>query len=154
MTTIPKKLTNIQLELIKYFSDDVSEKEVLDIKKMLSEYFGGKEMNRLKKYQVVLEYVQSHKEWIENNTEYEYHLISDEKTGHIQLFKTNFEKTKFNFVVIFHFQIKEDGQVWVLVNDTDIEVGIELMKRGISNQEIVIGFIALKYREYSPYAST
>ena len=39
------------------------------------------------------------------------------------------------------------------MNYTDIEIGIELMKRGISNQEIVIGFIAPKYREYSEYAS-
>jgi hypothetical protein len=93
------------------------------------------------------------KNGLKSNTEYEYHLISDEKTGHIQLFKTSFDKTKFNFVIIFHFQIKEDGQVWILVNYTDIEIGIELMKRGISNQEIVIGFIAPKYREYSEYTS-
>lgn len=109
-------------------------------------------MEKLETYQVVLEYVQSVKEWFERDDRYEFHLISDEKTGHIQLFKTNFDKTKFNFIVVFHFQVKEDGKVWVLVNNTEIEVGIEFMKWGISNKEIVIGFIAPKYREYSDYA--
>lgn len=110
-------------------------------------------MEKLKTYQTVLQYVQSTKEWFEHDDRYEFHLISDEKTGHIQLFKTSFTKTKFNFIVVFHFHIKEDGKVWVLVNNTDIEVGVEFMKRGISNQEIVVGFIHPKYREYSEYAS-
>jgi hypothetical protein len=109
-------------------------------------------MDKLKTYQIVSEYVQSHKEWVESDTRYEYHLISDEQTGHIQLFKTNFDKSKFNFIIVFHFQIKADGKVWVWVNNTEIEVGIELMKRGISNQEIVVGFIPPKYRKYSEYA--
>ena len=110
-------------------------------------------MEKLKTYQTVLDYVQSHQEWVKNDKRYEYHLISDEKTGHIQLFKTGFTETKFDFTIVFHFSIKEDGKVWVLVNNTDIEVGIEFMKRGISNQEIVVGFIHPKYRQYSEYAS-
>lgn len=47
MTTTPKRLTNLQLELIKYFSYDVSEKEMLDIKQMLSQYFAKKVMDRM-----------------------------------------------------------------------------------------------------------
>jgi hypothetical protein len=47
MTAIPKRLTNLQLELIKYFSYDVSENEMLDIKKMLSEYFAKRVMDRM-----------------------------------------------------------------------------------------------------------
>jgi hypothetical protein len=47
MTAIPKRLTNLQLELIKYFSYDVSENEMSDIKKMLSEYFAKRVMDRM-----------------------------------------------------------------------------------------------------------
>jgi hypothetical protein len=47
MTAIPKRLTNLQLELIKYFSYDVSENEMSDIKKMLSEYFAQRVMDRM-----------------------------------------------------------------------------------------------------------
>ncbi len=44
MTTTPKKLTNLQLELLKYFSYDVSDKELLDIKQLLSKYFANRVM--------------------------------------------------------------------------------------------------------------
>jgi hypothetical protein len=46
-------------------------------------------MEKLKTYQTVLEYVQSVQEWFERDDRYEFHLISDEKTGHIQLFKSD-----------------------------------------------------------------
>ncbi len=50
MTVIDKPLTNLQLELIKLFSLDLAEEELIDIKRMLSKYFADKasdEMDRL-----------------------------------------------------------------------------------------------------------
>lgn len=108
---------------------------------------------KLKNFQIILEYVEAHKEWASRDKTVEYYLIADKENGHIQLFRTYFNKDNiFQFLVIFHFQIKEDGKVWVLVNNTEIELGIEFMKKGISNKEIVIGFLPPKYRQYSDYA--
>jgi len=36
------KLTNLQLELLKLFAHDISDKELLDIKRMLADYFSRK----------------------------------------------------------------------------------------------------------------
>lgn len=50
MTVIDKPLTNLQLELIKLFSLDLSDKQLLDIKQLLSHYFADQasdEMDRL-----------------------------------------------------------------------------------------------------------
>jgi hypothetical protein len=50
MTVINKPLTNLQLELIKMFSLDLSEEQLLDVKKLLSGYFADQasdEMDRL-----------------------------------------------------------------------------------------------------------
>ena len=110
-------------------------------------------MDRLNTLQMVEEYVKSYMDWVANNPKHDYHLMSDKEKGHIQLFKAGFNKEgKFRFHVVFHFQVKEDGKVWVLVNNTDIEVGIEFMKKGLSNQQIVVGFISPKLREHSGYA--
>lgn len=38
----PTKMTNLQLELLKIFSRDVSTDDLLEIKRMLAEYFAGK----------------------------------------------------------------------------------------------------------------
>lgn len=50
MSVIDKPLTNLQLELMKLFSLDLSEEELNDVKQMLSNYFANKasdEMDRL-----------------------------------------------------------------------------------------------------------
>ena len=50
MTVIDKPLTNLQLELIKLFSLDLTEDELIEIRRMLSKYFADKasdEMDRL-----------------------------------------------------------------------------------------------------------
>ena len=50
MTVIDKPLTNLQLELIKMFSLDLTEEQLLDVKKLLSGYFADRasdEMDRL-----------------------------------------------------------------------------------------------------------
>ena len=50
MTTIDKPLTNLQLELIKLFSLNLSDEQLLEVKKMLVKYFAEqatKEMERL-----------------------------------------------------------------------------------------------------------
>ena len=50
MTVIDKPLTNLQLELIKMFSLNLTEEQLLDVKKLLSGYFADRasdEMDRL-----------------------------------------------------------------------------------------------------------
>lgn len=50
MTVQPKKLTNLQLELLKVFSFDLPEEQLLEIKQLLVQYFAKKvddEMDRL-----------------------------------------------------------------------------------------------------------
>lgn len=50
MAVIDKPLTNLQLELLKLYSFDISEEQLLEIKRMLANYFAEKaadEMDRL-----------------------------------------------------------------------------------------------------------
>ena len=50
MTIIDKPLTNLQLELLKLFGMELSDEELLEVKRMLSKYFADKasdEMDRL-----------------------------------------------------------------------------------------------------------
>jgi hypothetical protein len=49
MHTTTNKLTKLQQELLKIFAVNVDEKELLDIKDMLSEYFASKALDRADK---------------------------------------------------------------------------------------------------------
>ena len=44
-TTLAKPLTNLQFELLKFFQYEVKDEELLEIKRLLSDYFAKKAMN-------------------------------------------------------------------------------------------------------------
>lgn len=45
MDTLAKPLTNLQFELLKYFQYEVNNEELLEIKRILSDYFAKKAMD-------------------------------------------------------------------------------------------------------------
>jgi hypothetical protein len=49
MAVLEKPLTNIQLELLKLYSLNVSESQLLEIKKVLSNYFANKASDEMDK---------------------------------------------------------------------------------------------------------
>jgi predicted metal-binding transcription factor (methanogenesis marker protein 9) len=49
MTAVQKPMSNIQLELLKVFSTNISDEEVLEIKQILAEYFMNKAINEADK---------------------------------------------------------------------------------------------------------
>lgn len=55
MVVLEKPLTNVQLELLKLFSLNVSENQLLEIKKVLAKYFASKATEEMDKL------------WVENN---------------------------------------------------------------------------------------
>ncbi len=48
-TTLAKPLTNLQYELLKYFQYEVKDDELLEIKRLLSDYFAKKAMDDMDK---------------------------------------------------------------------------------------------------------
>ena len=82
-----------------------------------------------------------------------YELMIDNQRKHYELLKMGFSKKQvFIHAAIFHFQIKEDGKIWILVNNTDLLVADELIENGVSREDIVIGFQHPTVRKYTGYA--
>ena len=82
----------------------------------------------------------------------EYELIADNKRGHYEVIRTGWRMDVFEYNVVFHFQIKPTGKVWLLVNNTDILITDDLIERGIPASDIVIGFLPEYMRPYSGFA--
>lgn len=80
-------------------------------------------------------------------------VIIDEKNNHFQLVETGWYENRFIHRVVFHFDIKPDGKIWLLVNNTDILVAEELVKRGIASSDIVLGFHPVHVRQYTGFAT-
>jgi len=78
-------------------------------------------------------------------------IITDDKHGHYQLVSTGWDKRAFSYAVIYHFDLKPDGKVWIQANNTDEDVAEELTQRGVSKEDIVVGFQYPAYRAFTGY---
>ena len=81
-----------------------------------------------------------------NTTSIEKQVITDLNRHHYQLVNIGWHRTQFVYSPLLHFDIKE-GKVWIQQNGTELEIGDELVKRGVAAEDIVFGFIPEKERD-------
>lgn len=81
-----------------------------------------------------------------------YQLILDNVRRHYQVILNGFDNHRFVHKILFHFEIKETGKIWIWANETDIEIGILFRLQGVPITDIVLGFFPPHLRELSEYA--
>ena len=81
------------------------------------------------------------------------HSISDEKNNHFQLLMLGWDENNYIFQCLFHLDII-DSKIWIQWNDTAIPIEQELIKRGVSPNEVVLGLKHPKMRKFSDFAIT
>lgn len=79
-------------------------------------------------------------------------LIADTKNNRYQIVTIGWDKDgKFIHDCPIHIDII-NRKIWIQRNMTELDFGEMLNKQGVSNQEIVLGFLSPKMREYTDYA--
>ncbi len=112
-------------------------------------------MDKVKKYQNIIKKLLQEQAHILVPTQprIEYQIVSDTENNHFQLVMTGWNsKDHFVYSVLFHFDIKPNGKIWILVNNTDSLVAEELMERGVLKSDIVLGFHSEMVRPHTGYA--
>ncbi len=79
-------------------------------------------------------------------------VLADRKRNHFQLFFIGWEDDKFHHDIILHFDIKNNGKVWIQQNNTELQIADELISRGINHEDIVLGFRHPKLRQFTGFA--
>lgn len=82
----------------------------------------------------------------------DFQIVKDVENNHYQLVESGWYAKRFIYTVLFHFQIKQNEKVWILVNNTDVLVAEELVKKGISASDIVLSYVPEKARQYTGFA--
>ncbi len=107
----------------------------------------------------ILPYATILKKWLNDFSTYanggratDYEVVEDDTHFRYQVVRTSWNDDIFEFNVVFYFQIKPTGKVWLLVNNTDILVADDLVELGIPKSDIVIGFLPESVRPYSGFA--
>jgi len=108
-------------------------------------------MEKVKNYQQIIaatlrEYANSNVPGMEDE------LLLDFENNHFQLVTVGWNDGKYLFLPLFHLDIKADGKIWLMVNNTDVRIAEELVKKGVPRTDIVLGFQPAFIREESDYA--
>ena len=82
----------------------------------------------------------------------EYQIIADKERNHYELVCIGWKNNQYTSSILLHFDIKSDGKIWIQANFTDLEVGKELVSKGVPPSDIVLGFHAPEYRKYTAFA--
>ena len=108
-------------------------------------------MEKVKNYQQIIaatlrEYANSNVPGMEDE------LLLDFENNHFQLVTVGWNDGKYLFLPLFHLDIKADGKIWLMVNNTDVRIAEEQVKKGVPRTDIVLGFQPAFIREESDYA--
>lgn len=99
----------------------------------------------------ILQILAEHAENISATEDMEAQIIKDWEGEHYQLLHIGWHNHHRIFGVVMHFDIK-DSKVWLQWNGTEEEVGERLIKMGIPQKDIVVGFHPPYMRQYTDYA--
>ncbi|WYL94976.1 MAG: XisI protein [Gloeotrichia echinulata IR180] len=77
--------------------------------------------------------------------------IFDTEHDHYQLVNVGWENGHRVYGCVLHLDIK-NGKIWLQYNGTEIDFAEELVKEGVPNQDIVIGFHSPFMRQFTEYA--
>jgi hypothetical protein len=80
-------------------------------------------------------------------------VIADKEKKQFQVVTMGWYEGEFLYHLMFHFEIKADGKIWLIQNNSDIPVAELLAERGVPKSEIVIGFQPEKLRMAGGFAA-
>ncbi len=104
-------------------------------------------MEKIAAYQAaILDLLQECHETFPPTDGIENQLIIDRENHHYLFMPVGFFRDRRFYGPLVHFDIK-DGQIWIQVNNTEIEVDKALMRRGVPEADIEIGFHRPGFRE-------
>ncbi len=111
-------------------------------------------MDEIEQYRSAIQaLLQEHNQYLPDNknTDVENELCFDIERDRYQLMRVGWQELKRVYYTVMHFDIK-DGKVWIQQNMTDVDVGQELIDRGIPKQDIILGLQPPYKRPYTGYA--
>jgi XisI protein len=83
----------------------------------------------------------------------EVQTVFDTEHDHYQVIAIGWNHKERVYGCSIHLDIK-DGKIWIQVNNTELEIGQDLVEMGVPKEDIVIGFQTPYMRQFSGYATT
>ncbi len=113
-------------------------------------------MDKITNYQNILtETIKEYHQFLAHSKVGEYDnsikKIIDLENNHFLLSIIGWQNNRFVYSVLFHFELKND-KVWIQQNNTEFAIADELVEKGVTKKDIVLGFISERKRVDSGFA--
>jgi hypothetical protein len=110
-------------------------------------------MDKLTKYQqIVSGIVTEISKKLSANKTFESLLSIDNQHGQYLVLSDGWEGIERNYGMLVHIEVKSDCKVWLRYDGTDLEIGQELLDKGVQSSDLVLAFHSPQMRKYSGYA--
>ncbi|NJN78209.1 MAG: XisI protein [Saprospiraceae bacterium] len=86
------------------------------------------------------------------NSDWEILEIYDEERGQYLLFTDGWKGESRDYGCFMHIEVREDGKIMLRRDGTDLDIGQQILNKGVSKKEMVIGFHSPKMRSWSDFA--
>jgi hypothetical protein len=107
-------------------------------------------MDKLKKYEKIVNEVIL--DVSEKLSDADSILSIDKIHGQYLILMDSWEGIERNYGPLVHIEIKPDGKIWLRFDGTDLEIGQELLNKGISEKDLVLAFHSPQMRKYTKFA--
>ncbi|HEY9704632.1 MAG TPA: XisI protein [Allocoleopsis sp.] len=108
-------------------------------------------MEKLEKYrQIVRDLLTDHA--ITNDPDIECQIICDTEHDHYQLLDLGWQGLNRIYACYMHLDIK-DGKIWIQNNMTEVDLGQELIAKGVPPSDIILGLHPPYKRAYTNYGA-
>lgn len=81
-------------------------------------------------------------------------LSIDKQHGQYIVLSDSWDGIDRNYGPLVHIEVKPDAKVWLRYDGTDLEIGQELLDRGVLPSDLVLAFYSPQMRKYSGFATT
>ncbi len=96
-------------------------------------------MEKLDRYREIIQAILQDYSDRRSNEEIDSQCIFDTQRDHYQVVNVGWSNRRRIYGCVLHLDLK-DGKVWIQYNGTEIDIGKELLDRGIPKSDIVLGF--------------
>lgn len=86
------------------------------------------------------------------NSDWEILEIYDEERGQYLLYTDGWKGESRDYGCFMHIEVKDDGKIWIRRDGTDLDIGQEILDKGITKKEMVIGFHSPMMRSWTDFA--
>jgi len=79
-------------------------------------------------------------------------LVTDDQHGQYLVLSDGWEGIERTYGPLVHIEVKPDAKVWLRYDGTDLEIGQDLLDRGVLPADLVPAFHSPQLRKYAGFA--